>query len=86
MKHYTADRVEVVPGLVCYDNNLDVVVVGEEAYEETNQNTGVTVTWFRLTYHKDGARAGSCDGSRLSTTFRNYKGQTFRAPESIPLG
>lgn len=91
MMEFTADRVPITEGLVCYDNNLDVVVVGEPAHVERNENTGKSVTWYRVYQYINndglhtvrGRSMGTFDGGRLSTTFRNYHGKTFRAPTPI---
>lgn len=82
MMDRTADGVVITEGLVCYDNNLDVVKVGKPYHTERNEREGRDVIWYRLTT-LDGQPDGSADGGRLSTTFRDYNGKRWVAPEPI---
>lgn len=77
----TADGVEVREGLVCYDNNLDVVVVGKPL----PYGNPAEPTWYSTTYYEGGGKGPSQDASRLSTTFRDYNGKRWVAPQVVGL-
>lgn len=59
----------ITEGLIAFDNNLDLVRVGELHYSERNENTGTVANWFRVFDPMTGKRDGAMDESRLTTRF-----------------
>jgi len=70
----TADRKPITEGLVCYDNNLTVVRVTLDGAREDHG-----VAWYACYDAVTGSRSPMMDGGRLSTTFRDYNGNTCSA-------